>query len=331
MTYCNQCGATLAENTVTCPHCGGTTSSVPTYDDYVAQYRAAMAKNAQKAAQPVAPVAAEGSAESIAMSAVYAPSAPQSHPVFKPKGERKAVVEIKGLYKKYSKKANWAVENVSFKCYEGEIIGLLGHNGAGKSTTLKCLEGMLPYERGTIRINGFDVRRDSLKAKACMGFVTDDHATFLKMTGIQYITFMADVYRVPNALRYKRLAALEKVFQLGDAINDLISSYSHGMRQKICMMGSLIHHPKLWILDEPMTGLDPRTMAAVRQFMYKYAAAGNAIIFSSHALNTVAQLCDRVVLIRKGQQINDINVKRIFAINPNFDFEEYFLKNERQN
>ena len=243
---------------------------------------------------------------------------------------RKVVVEVKGLYKRYSRKADWAVTNVSFNCREGEIVGLLGHNGAGKSTTLKCLEGMLPFERGTISIAGYDIQKEGEAAKQNMGFVTDNHATFVKMTGLQYINFMADVYEVSSELRDRRLAALEEVFQLGKPIENLISSYSHGMRQKICMMGSLIHHPKLWILDEPMTGLDPRTMKAVSSFMHRYVAAGNSIIFSSHALNTVAKLCDRVVLIRKGKQVSGLNVKQIYAVNPNFDFEEYFLRNERQ-
>ena len=245
-------------------------------------------------------------------------------------GTRQEVLRVSGLYKRYSKKADWAVANVTFSCYEGEIVGLLGHNGAGKSTTLKCLEGMLPFERGEIEIAGYDIRRDAELAKSNMGFVTDNHATFVKMTGLQYINFMADIYDVPTELRAKRLNALEGVFQLGKPIENLISSYSHGMRQKICMMGSLIHHPKLWILDEPMTGLDPRTMKAVQEFMHRYVAAGNAIVFSSHALNTVAKLCDRVVMIRKGEQVNELNVRRIYAANPNFDFEEYFLRNERQ-
>lgn len=235
------------------------------------------------------------------------------------------------MYKKYSKKADYAIENVTFSCHEGEIVGLLGHNGAGKSTTLKCLEGMLPFEKGSISISGYDIKKEPVKAKMNMGFVTDNHAVFVKMTGIQYVSFMADVYKVSTKLRKERLDALEQVFQLGDAINNLVSSYSHGMRQKICMMASLIHAPKLWILDEPMTGLDPRTMRAVQDFMRGYAKAGNCIIFSSHALNTVAKLCDRVVLIRKGKQISDINVKEIIARDPYFDFEEYFLQNERQN
>lgn len=244
------------------------------------------------------------------------------------RAERKEVVRVKGLYKRYSPKSPWAVTNVTFSCYEGEILGLLGHNGAGKSTTLKCLEGMLPFERGEITIAGHDIQKSGEAAKAHMGFVTDNHATFVKMTGLQYINFMADIYEVPTELREKRLAALENVFRLGKAIENLISSYSHGMRQKICMMGSLIHHPKLWILDEPMTGLDPRTMKAVTEFMHRYVAAGNSIIFSSHALNTVAKLCDRVVLIRKGQQVNALNMRQLYAMNPNFDFEEYFLQNE---
>ncbi len=244
--------------------------------------------------------------------------------------ESKEVVVVSGLYKKYSKKADYAVSNVNFRCYEGEIVGLLGHNGAGKSTTLKCLEGMLPFEKGEISIYGHDIVKDPINAKANMGFVTDNHAVFIKMTGMQYLAFMADVYDVPADVRKERIEKLESVFQLGDAVNNLISSYSHGMRQKICMMGSLIHMPKLWVLDEPMTGLDPRTMHAVQEFMREYADAGNCIIFSSHALITVAKMCDRVVLLRTGQQLDELNIKRIMTVDPNFDFEEYFLKHEGQ-
>ncbi len=240
------------------------------------------------------------------------------------------VLRVEGLYKRYSKKADYAVADVNFTCYEGEIVGLLGHNGAGKSTTLKCLEGMLPFEKGKISICGHDIKKDPLAAKFSMGFVTDNHATFVKMTGIQYLSFIADIYKVPSEVRKERVEKLESVFQLGDAINNLISSYSHGMRQKICMMGSLMHMPKLWVLDEPMTGLDPRTMHAVQVFMREYAHAGNCIIFSSHALITVAKMCDRVVLMKKGQQLDDLNIKRIMTVDPNFDFEEYFLRHEGQ-
>lgn len=238
------------------------------------------------------------------------------------------VVKVEGLFKRYGKHAPWAVEDVSFSVGEGEIVGLLGHNGAGKSTTLRCLEGMIPFDKGSVSICGRDIVREPVKAKANMGFVTDDHAVFIKMTGVQYLDFMADIYKVPVDVRANRMKELEEVFALGDSVQNLIASYSHGMRQKICMMGSLIHRPKLWVLDEPMTGLDPRTMKAVKDFMVQYAKEGNGILFSSHALDTVAKLCDRVVLIRKGKQVSSLNVREIAAKNPDFDFEEYFLSHE---
>lgn len=241
---------------------------------------------------------------------------------------KEEVVRVEGLCKKYSKKADYAIENVSFSCYSGEILGLLGHNGAGKSTTLKCLEGMLPYQEGEIFVCGHNIQKEPILAKRNMGFVTDNHAVFVKMTGIEYISFLADVYKVPFEVREQRLEELESVFKLGDAIYNLISSYSHGMRQKICMMGSLIHQPKLWILDEPMTGLDPYTMRAVQNYMRAYVKRGNSIIFSTHSLPTVGNICNRVVVIKKGKQIDTIDVKQKIAENPNFDFEEYFFDNQ---
>ncbi len=241
---------------------------------------------------------------------------------------KEEILKVEGLCKRYAKKGDWAIADISFSCYAGEMVGLLGHNGAGKSTTLKCLEGMIPYEKGEILICGNDIRKKPIAAKRNMGFVTDNHAAFLKMTGIQFINFYADIYHVPAEVRQKRLEKLEEVFCLGDAIQNLISSYSHGMRQKICMMASLIHRPKLWVLDEPMTGLDPRTQDAVQKFMRSYVKGGNTILFSSHTLGVVAKLCDRIFLLRKGQQVDSINVKEKYAEDPNFNFEEYFFKYE---
>lgn len=220
------------------------------------------------------------------------------------------ILTITNLRKKYSPKADWAVDGISFSVGEGEILGLLGHNGAGKSTTLKCLEGMLPFEEGSISICGYDIIKQPIEAKSNMGFVTDNHAVFSRMTGIQYLTFMSDIYKVPSEKRQQRVDDLQKVFNLGDSIYNLISSYSHGMKQKICMMGSLMHEPKLWVLDEPMTGLDAVTMKSVEEFMKEYAAKGNAIIFSSHNLDAVAQLCDRVIIIKQGSQICDVDTRR---------------------
>lgn len=235
------------------------------------------------------------------------------------------ILEVKGLSKRYAKRGDYTVEDLSFDCREGEITGLLGHNGAGKSTTIKCIEGMLAYEAGEISVCGQDVRRQALSAKANMGFVTDDHAVFVKMTGREYLDFMSDVYKVPQKMRKSRYERLEEVFALGGAVGDLIATYSHGMRQKICMMGSLMHRPRLWILDEPMTGLDPRTMRAVKEYMQKYVAEGNAILFSSHALETVEKLCDRVVLLKRGRRLDVYDMNRLRGTG--FALQEVFFAN----
>lgn len=220
-------------------------------------------------------------------------------------------VRVAGLKKKYPRAAEYAVGGISFEVQRGEIVGLLGHNGAGKSTTLKCLTGMLPYREGEISIFGNPVKGDATAAKMCFGFVTDDHAVFSKMTGLEYIAFMADVYGVPKDVRESRVEELQKCFNLGDKIDNLISSYSHGMKQKICMMGSLIHDPALWILDEPMLGLDPTTMNAVSEFMRAYAEKGGAVLFSTHNLDAVRRICDRAIVIRGGLIEADMSVKGI--------------------
>lgn len=234
--------------------------------------------------------------------------------------ESEIVVEIDNLSKKYPRAKDYAVKDVSFVCRKGEIVGLLGSNGAGKSTTLKCLTGILPFKEGEISVLGNSVKDDGMKAKRNFGFVTDNHAVFSKMTGLEYVAFMADIYGVGKEEREARLEELQRCFHLGDKIRNLITSYSHGMKQKICMMGSLIHSPRLWVLDEPMLGLDPRTMNAVSQFMKDYAAKGNTILFSTHNLDAVRRICDRVVVIKSGRVFADSPVSELSEN----DFVEYF-------
>lgn len=214
----------------------------------------------------------------------------------------KEILKVQNLYKRYSTKAKWAVEDISFCCAEGVIVGLLGNNGAGKSTIIKSIEGMLPFEKGNVFINGYDIKVSPVEAKLNMGFVTDNHAVFNKMTGLEYVSFMADIYRVDNSLRKQRIELMQNVLRLGDSLYNSISSYSHGMKQKISMMGSLVHLPKLWILDEPMLGLDHSTKQSVIQFMQDYAKQGNTILFSSHDLNTVQEICNEVIVINNGKQ-----------------------------
>ncbi len=233
------------------------------------------------------------------------------------------VLKIEGLKKRYSKKADLVLKGVSLTCNEGEIVGLLGHNGVGKSTLIKCMEGVLPFEEGTISIMGSDIVKEPVKAKKNMGFVTDNHAVFTSMTGVEYVNFLADIYGVGTTERKERLEKLQEVFRLGGPIYNLISSYSHGMKQKISMIGSLIHQPKLWVLDEPMLGLDPITMNAVIKYMKEYASMGNGIVFSSHNLNTVQKLCDRVVIINRGTVVLNVNIAE--AQNEGKNIEEIFL------
>ena len=257
--------------------------------------------------------------------------------LFQKKTEVNAVIdsntkplEVKSLFKKYGAKTNYAVQDVSFSCDKGQIVGLLGSNGAGKSTSLKCITGMIPLTEGQITIAGYDIAKNPIDAKSHFSFVTDNHATFVKMTGLQYVSFMADVYKVPKEQRAPQLEKLEKVFQLGDSVNKLICNYSHGMKQKICMMGSLIHEPDLWILDEPMVGLDPRTQNAVITFMRDYVNSGKTILFSSHNLDVVRRICDRVVIINKGRLVADLTIDEQLRADHTILESYYFGENAQE-
>lgn len=237
--------------------------------------------------------------------------------------EKTMLVEIEHLYKKYTDKGNYAIEDISLFGAEGEIIGILGHNGAGKSTTIKCMTGIHPYQQGNIRICGFDIKRSPIKAKSNFGYVTDEFALFDKMTGYEYINFLADIYGVSAQERKERLDELQNVFALGEAIKQLITSYSHGMKQKISIMGALIHKPKVFVLDEPMVGLDPYTSNQLKTFIKEYAKQGNLVLFSSHNLDVVSKLCDRVYIIDQGHILETLDMKEFNKTGK--DFEEYFL------
>ena len=233
------------------------------------------------------------------------------------------LVEIKGLCKRYEAKADYTVKNINIVGNEGEIIGILGHNGAGKSTTIKCITGMHPYEEGTISIAGHDLAKDAIKAKSNFGYVSDEHVLFDKMTGFEFVNFMADIYNVSVEDRKSRLDRFQQLFALGDSIYNPISSYSHGMKQKISFMGALIHNPKVFILDEPMVGLDPYTASQVKVFFKEHAQAGNLVLFSSHNLDVVEKLCNRVYIIDQGKILEEIDIAEFKKTGKNF--EEYFL------
>ncbi|KYH35348.1 ABC-type transporter ATP-binding protein EcsA [Clostridium tepidiprofundi DSM 19306] len=193
-----------------------------------------------------------------------------------------------------------AVDNLNLTISDGEIFGFLGPNGAGKTTTIKMITGILESDSGSININGIDISKNPLEAKKQFGFVPDSPDMFLRLKGIEYLNFMADIYNISKQEREKRIQSLAENFEMTSAIGDQIKSYSHGMRQKIIIMGTLIHEPPIWILDEPMTGLDPKSSFRLKQIMREYADSGKTVFFSTHVLEVAEKICDRVAIINKG-------------------------------
>ncbi len=247
------------------------------------------------------------------------------------------MLKVKNLKKIYPKSDRVAVDDISFELRPGEIFGFLGQNGAGKSTTIKCLTGILPFDSGTIEVCGYDIVKEPIKAKMNMGYVPDNHSVYEKLTGREYVNYVADLYKVPADLRRERLQKYCKLFRLEFAIDKQIKSYSHGMKQKICIIAALIHEPKLWVLDEPMMGLDPQSTAEIIAHMREHCAKGNTVFFSSHNLDLVKKLCHRVAIVNEGHLIdlfdlagneeNKANLEeRFFRITGTYDarlFEDY--------
>jgi len=233
------------------------------------------------------------------------------------------LLEVNNLFKKYDSKSDYTIKDITLYGNAGEIVGLLGHNGAGKSTTIKCITGMHPYDKGEIRIAGNDLKDSPIEAKQNFGYVSDEFALFEKMTGFEYVNFMADIYGVSEEERARKIELFQSLFALGDAIHEQISSYSHGMKQKITIMGALIHNPKVFILDEPMTGLDPYTTNQLKNYFIKHSRENNLVLFSSHNLDIVEKLCNRVYIIDQGVILEEIDLKEFRKKGTNL--EDYFL------
>lgn len=210
------------------------------------------------------------------------------------------MVEIQNLTKSYGDSTVRAVEDLSISLRPGEIFGFLGSNGAGKSTTIKCLVGIYPFQHGDILINGVSIKSNPLEAKKQIGYVSDNHAVFERLTGREYVNHIANLYRVDVSEIEERCARLLKIFKLEEAFDRPIKSYSHGMKQKITVIAALVHNPKLWVLDEPLTGLDPQSAYQLKKVMKQHASEGNTVFFSSHILDVVENLCDRCCIIEKG-------------------------------
>lgn len=208
---------------------------------------------------------------------------------------------ISGVSKTYAKSTTKAVDSLSLEVKAGEIFGFLGPNGAGKSTTIKIVTGILLADCGEITVNNIRMSADKLGVKRCIGYVPDNHAVYDKLTGMEYINFMGNMYDVPLNLLKERSTSLLEKFSLSKSVNDQIKTYSHGMKQKISVIGALVSNPKLWILDEPLTGLDPQSAYELKVMMRKHADEGNTVFFSSHVIDVVEKVCDRVAIINEGK------------------------------
>ena len=210
------------------------------------------------------------------------------------------MIEIINVDKSYNG-TNKAVDKLNLVIPNGEIFGFLGPNGAGKTTTIKMITGILNADGGSIKINGKDINKEAIEAKKQFGFVPDSPDMFLRLKGIEYLNFMGDVYDVASDVRKKRIETMEERFEMTNSLGDLIQSYSHGMRQKIVLIGALLNDPAVWILDEPMTGLDPKASFTLKEMMREHADAGKTVFFSTHVLEVAEKICDRIAIINKGK------------------------------
>jgi ABC-2 type transport system ATP-binding protein len=200
------------------------------------------------------------------------------------------MIHIEQFSKTYGSAKKPAVDQVTLTIHDGEIFGLLGHNGAGKSTIIKSLVGIQNISSGRMEIAGYDIARQPIEAKLRIGYVSDNHAVYERLTGREYINYIADLYLVSKEDRDARIEKYVTMFHLEHAIDHEIKSYSHGMKQKIVVIASLIHDPKVWILDEPLTGLDPVSAFQIKECMKDHASRGNIVFFSSHIIEVVEKI-----------------------------------------
>lgn len=236
------------------------------------------------------------------------------------------LLEVKNFSKKY-KNGKLAVDNISFTVNNGEIFGFLGPNGAGKSTTIKAIVGLIKKTKGDISIDGLKLEDDPISYKNKFSYLADNPDLFDKFTGVEYINFVADIYGIDEKTRNERLNTYLDYFEIREAMADLISSYSHGMKQKLAIISSLIHDPDLLILDEPMVGLDPKSSFNLKKIMKQRKEEGKMVFFSTHIMEVAENICDRLAIISKGKIVAEGSLFEIRAnLNENKSLEELFLE-----
>ncbi len=232
------------------------------------------------------------------------------------------MLEIKNLTKTY-KGGKTAVDDLSLRVRAGDIYGFIGHNGAGKTTTIKAVVGIHDFDKGEIRVDGQEVRTQSLACKKAMAYIPDNPDIYEYLTGIQYLNFLADIYQVPSRVREERIRREAEDFGIYPVLGDLVSTYSHGMRQKLAITGALIHEPRLLVLDEPFVGLDPEASLLLKRKMHAFCEKGSAIFFSTHVLEVAEKLCNRIAVISGGKLIVEGDTKELTK---NKSLEDVFME-----
>lgn len=232
------------------------------------------------------------------------------------------MIEIKNVSKTYNGKKK-VLKNISFKIEGGEIFAFIGHNGAGKTTMIKCIMGILDFEEGDILVDNKSIKEEPLECKRIMAYVADNPDLYENMKAIDYINFICDMYEVSEDIRRENTLKYAKMFEIEDKLNDDISSFSHGMKQKIALIAALAHNPKVLIMDEPFVGLDPKAVYDMKEIMRDMAKEGKTIFFSTHILDVAEKLCDRVAIIKDG---TIVKVGKMKDIKGDESLEQVFLE-----
>lgn len=234
------------------------------------------------------------------------------------------MLTINNLCKTY-KGGKKAVDHLSIQVEAGDIFGFIGHNGAGKSTTIKAVVGVLDFEEGEILIQGHSIKREPLRCKQQIAYIPDNPDLYEHLTGIQYLNFIADIFGIPAAVRKEKIKKYADAFEITGNLGDLISSFSHGMKQKLALISAMIHDPKLLIFDEPFVGLDPQASATLKGIMHELCDNGSAIFFSTHVLDVAQKLCNKVAMISQGKLVFAGTMEALLAEKAGGSLEEVYL------
>ena len=233
------------------------------------------------------------------------------------------MIEFKNVSKFYGNIK--ALKNFNLTVNNGEILGLIGHNGAGKSTVIKSLVSVINPTEGEIVVDGMSLKENRVAIKEKIGYVSDSPNLFLKLSAMDYWDFIGGAYGLSDKDKDNRIKELLKIFDLGDAIFQSIESFSHGMKQKVFLIGALLANPSIWVLDEPMTGLDPQASFDLKELMRTHADKGNTVIFSTHVLQVAEQICDRIAILKKGELIYIGTIEDLKEVHPEQSLERIYL------